>query len=100
MTQPISLDIPHQLGKDGVRQRLDGGIGKIGSMIPGGGHVQHSWDGDTMNFTVSAMGQEMRCTATISDKNVHAVVDLPPMLALFADKVRSVLGSELPKLLK
>ena len=69
-------------------------------MIPGGGRVQHSWDGDTMNFTVSAIGQEMRCTATISDANVHAVVDLPPMLALFADKVRSALGTELPKLLR
>ena len=100
MSEPISLDIPHQLGKDGVRQRLDGGIGKIGQMIPGGGAVQHSWDGDTMNFTVSALGQEMRCAATVSDKNVHAVVDLPPMLALFADKVRSVLGTELPKLLR
>jgi hypothetical protein len=100
MSQPISLDIPHQLGKDGVRARLDGGVHKIGEMIPGGGRVQHSWDGDTMNFTVSAMGQEMRCAATISDKNVHAEVDLPPMLALFADKVRGVLGAELPKLLK
>ena len=100
MSDPISLDIPHQLGKDGVRQRLDGGIGKIGQMIPGGGAVRHSWDGDTMNFTVAALGQEMRCTAMVSDKNVHAVVDLPPMLALFADKVRSVLGTELPKLLR
>ena len=100
MSGPISLDIPHQLGKDGVRQRLDGGINKIGSLIPGGGHVQHHWDGDTMNFTVSAMGQDMRCTATVSDKNVHAVVDLPPMFALFADKIRSALGTELPKLLK
>ncbi len=100
MTTPISLDIPHQLGKEAVRQRLDGGIGKIGSTIPGGGHVRHHWDGDTMNFTVSAMGQEMRCTATVSDSNVHAVVDLPPMLALFADKVRGVLGTELPKLLR
>jgi hypothetical protein len=100
MTTPIALDIPHSLGKDTVRQRLDGGIGKIGRLIPGGGQVQHSWDGDTMNFTVAAMGQEMRCAATVSDNNVHAVVDLPPMLALFADKVRSVLGAELPKLIK
>ena len=30
MTAPIEINIPHQLGKQGVRDRLDGGIGKIG----------------------------------------------------------------------
>lgn len=100
MAEPIALDIPHQLGKAAVRARLDGGIGKIGSVVPGGGNVTHDWSGDTMNFTVSAMGQTMRCRATVSDDNVHAVVDLPPLLGLFADKIRSALGRELPKLLK
>lgn len=100
MSGPISLDIPHSLGKDAVRARLDGGIGKIGRLIPGGGNVTHDWDGDTMNFSVSALGQDMRCKATISESNVHAEVDLPPMLALFADKIRGVLGNELPKLLR
>ena len=52
MAQPISLDIPHTLGKAAVRQRLDGGIGRITEKIPGGGHVQHRWEGDTMHFTV------------------------------------------------
>lgn len=99
MTEPIALDIPHQLGKAAVRERLDRGIGKIGTAIPGGGQVRHDWDGDTMNFTVAAMGQTMRCRATVFDDRVHAVVDLPPLLGLFAAKIRSILGRELPKLL-
>lgn len=100
MTQPITIDIPHKLGREGVRTKLDGGIGKIGQMIPGGGNVTHRWEGDTMHFTVSALGQEMRCTAEVFEDKVHAVVDLPPMLALFADKIKSALSNELPKLLK
>lgn len=100
MTPPVTLDIPHTLGKAAVRQRLDGGIGKIARMIPGGGAVKHEWDGDVMNFTVAAMGQVMRCRATVFEDKVHAEVDLPPFLALFADKIRGVLGAELPKLLK
>ena len=60
MPTPISLDIPHRLGKAAARERLDRGIGKIGTMFPGGGQVSHSWDGDAMSFTVSAMGQTMR----------------------------------------
>ena len=41
MSAPISLDIPHQLGKAGVRERLDGGIGKIGKLMPGVATVAH-----------------------------------------------------------
>ncbi len=99
MAEPITLDIPHKLGKAGVRQRLDSGIGKIGSIIPGGGQVRHGWDGDTMNFTVSALGQVIAAKATVYDEKVHAEVDLPPMFMLFADRIRDALKGELPKLL-
>lgn len=99
MADPIALDIPHQLGKAAARDRLDRGIGKIGTMIPGGGDVKHDWDGDTMAFRLTAMGQTMHCTATVSDAHVHATVDLPPILALFAGKIREALALGLPKLL-
>ncbi len=100
MSAPIALDIPHKLGKAAAHERLDRGIGRIGEMIPGGGQVSHSWAGETMTFTVTALGQTMNCTATVFDDKVHAVVDLPPMLSLFAGKIRDALGAGLPKLLK
>ena len=100
MTTPIALDIPHTLGKAAAHARLDRGIGKIGQMIPGGGQVTHSWSGETMTFMVAALGQTMNCTATVFDDKVHAVVDLPPMLGLFAGKIRDALSAGLPKLLK
>lgn len=100
MPTPISLDIPHQLGKAGVRARLDGGIGRLGEKIPGGAKVEHRWDGDTLHFTVHAMGQAVRSTAEIFDKHVHAVVDLPALLALFAAPIRAAIEHEAPKLLK
>ena len=100
MAAPIEVDIPHQLGKDAVRQRLDGGVGKIGRLIPGGAQVVHRWEGDTMVFTVDAMGQSIKSTATVFDDKVHAVVDLPGFLGLFAGKVREVIQAEAPKLLR
>jgi hypothetical protein len=100
MSNPIELDIPHQLGKAVVRERLDGGIDKIGRMIPGGAKVTHGWEGDTMNFTVEAVGQSMRCSATVFDDKVHAIVDLPGFLGLFASKIRDAIQAEAPKLLK
>lgn len=100
MAAPITLDIAHSLGKTAVRQRLDSGIGKIGAIVPGGAEVKHDWDGDMMNFSLTAMGQTMACRATVFEDRVRAEVDLPPMLALFAGKIRDTLGQELPKLLK
>jgi hypothetical protein len=99
MAEPLTLDIPHKLGKIAARDRLDRGIGKIGSLIPGGGEVRHHWDGDTMRFTVTALGQTLTCLATVFEDKVHAVVDLPPMLAMFGGRISDSLKRELPKLL-
>ena len=100
MTAPISLDIPHQLGKAGVRARLDGGVGRLGEKIPGGARVEHRWEGDTLHFTVHAMGQSIKSTAEVFDKHVHAVVDLPALMGLFAAPIRAAIEREAPKLLK
>lgn len=100
MATPLTLDIPHQLGKAGVRARLDGGIGRLGEKIPGGATVEHRWDGDTLHFTVQAMGQSVKSTATVFDRHVHAVVDLPGFLAMLAGPIKAAIESEAPKLLK
>jgi hypothetical protein len=100
MAQPITLDIPHQLGKAGARARLDGGVGRLGEKIPGGATVQHRWDGDTLHFIVNAMGQQIASTATVFERHVHAVVDLPGFLAMLAGPIKAAIESEAPKLLK
>ena len=100
MTQPLTVDIPHQLGKAGVRARLDKGIGKLGDSIPGGATVQHRWDGDTMHFTVGAMGQQIGCTATVFEGHVHAIVDLPGLLGMLSGPIKAAIESQGPKLLK
>lgn len=100
MGTPITLDIPHQLGKAGVRQRLDGGIGRIAEKIPGGAEVEHRWNGDTMHFTVQAMGQAIKSELTIYEDKVHAVVDLPAFLSLLAGPVKAAIEKEAPKLLR
>ncbi|WP_308814626.1 polyhydroxyalkanoic acid system family protein [Sphingomonas sp. GV3] len=96
----IDVNIPHQLGKDAAKARLDGGIGKIGKVIPGGSITEQRWDGDTLHFKVEAMGQALATRATVSDANVHMIVDVPMFLAMFSGKIREVLQQEAPKLLR
>jgi hypothetical protein len=100
MPEPVTVDIPHQLGRDAARARIAAGIGRIGGMIPGGGAVEERWDGDTLHFTVTAMGQTVASRLEVRDAHVHAVVDLPPFLALFAGKIREKLQKEGPRLLE
>lgn len=99
MNQPVEVDIPHNLGKAGVRARIDGGIDKLAGMIPGGTMSDKRWEGDTLHFTIAAMGQTVRARCELHDATVHAVLDLPPFLAMFANKIREKLGRDGPKLL-
>ncbi len=100
MSQPVEVDIPHRLGREAARARIAGGIAKLESYIPGGTVSESRWDGDRLSFVVAALGQRAAATVDVGEDKVHLAVDLPPMLALFAGKIRDVLGREGPKLLK
>ncbi len=99
MSQTIKLDIPHQLGREGARARIDAKIGRLADKIPGGATVEYRWEGDSLHFTVSAMGQQVASRLDVEESVVHAEVALPGMLALFAGKVREMLEKEGPRLL-
>ncbi|ATY33580.1 polyhydroxyalkanoic acid system family protein [Sphingomonas psychrotolerans] len=100
MADPVVVDIPHKLGRAAARARIAGGVGRITEIVPGGGHVEQRWEGDTLHFTVSAMGQKVSSRLDVLDDKVHAEVDLPPMLALFASKIREKLTEKGTKLLE
>ena len=100
MSEPITVDIPHKLGREAARARIAGGIGKLAGIFPGGAAVDHRWEGDTMHFTVAAMGQRVASRLTVSADKVHAEIDLPPLLALFANRIREKLQRDAPKLLE
>ncbi|MEZ0495710.1 polyhydroxyalkanoic acid system family protein [Sphingomonas sp. IW22] len=101
MSDPVTVEIPHQLSNDDLRQRIDGGIGKLGAMIPGGEVVEHHWESDRlMTVTMQALGQRVAAKIELLEGRVRAEVDLPPMLALFADKIRAKLVKDGPSLLK
>jgi hypothetical protein len=100
MSEPIIVEFPHHLGLEAARARVDGGIGKLAAMFPGGAAVDHRWEGDTLHFTVAALGQRVASRLTVAADKVRAEIDLPPFHALFADKIRAKLAKEAPKLLE
>jgi putative polyhydroxyalkanoate system protein len=91
MTQPIDVDLPHNLGKDEARRRIANNIHKLEEHIPGGAQVQSGWTGDQLNLDVAAMGQTVTATIDVRDKSVHLKVLLPGMLGMFAGVIQGAL---------
>lgn len=100
MTDPIVVEVPHDLGLAQARERVDRGIGTLAERIPGGAAVDHAWSGDVLRCTVAAMGQRIVSRIDVRADRVVATVDLPPLLALFADRIRAKLAREAPKMLE
>lgn len=91
MTQPIDVDLPHNLGKDEARRRIANNIHLLERQIPGGAHVQSAWTGDQLNLQVAAMGEAVNATIDVMDTKVHLKVLLPGMLGMFAGLVQATL---------
>ena len=91
MTQPIEVDLPHNLGKDEARRRIANNLHKLEQHIPGGAQVQSGWAGDELNLDVAAMGQSVRAQIDVEETKVHLKVLLPPMLGMFSGLIQAAL---------
>ena len=100
MSAPVVADVPHKLGKAEARRRVERGFGKLAGFIPGGQVTRHAWEGDTLRFTVEAMGQRVDATLDVRDALVHARLELPALLGMFAGRSQEALKANGPKLLE
>src|SRR5579872_3160132 len=91
MTQPIDVDLPHNLGKDEARRRIANNIHKLEQHIPGGAQVQSGWSGDQLNLQIVAMGETVSTCIDVMETRVHLKVLLPGMLGMFAGLVQGTL---------
>ncbi|HEY6048458.1 MAG TPA: polyhydroxyalkanoic acid system family protein [Sphingomicrobium sp.] len=91
MTQPIEVDLPHNLGKDEARRRIANNIHKLEEHIPGGANVQSGWTGDQLDLTVRALGDSVQATIDVEESKVHLKVLLPPMLGMFSSMIQGAL---------
>ena len=91
MSQPIDVDLPHNLGKDEARRRIANNVHKLSEHIPGGAQVQSGWTGDQLNLDITAMGQTVAATIDVEETKVHLKVLLPGVLGMFAGVIQGAL---------
>jgi hypothetical protein len=100
MDKPLVVNLPHNLGVEEARRRLQGGMGKLQDHIPGGATVQSGWQEDRMNLAVKAMGQEIAAKIDIKENLVTVEMLLPPMLAFFGRQIEHYLHNKGGQLLE
>lgn len=98
----MRVPIPHNLGKQEVRRRLQTRSHEIAGFIPGGmADVTTSWpDEDRMDLSVRAMGQGIDGRVLIEDSQVVFEIDLPPALSFVEPMVAGSIRQHGQKLLE
>ena len=89
MATPITLSIPHELGRAEARRRIEAGFAKIIHQLSGGGSgYSERWDGDRLIFSVGAMGQTIAGVVNVLDAAVTMEIELPGVLGMIANGVK------------
>ncbi len=89
MATPISITIPHQLGRAEARRRIESGFATLVRQLPGaGGTSNERWDGDRLTFSVSGLGQTVSGVVDVLDASVRMELELPGVLGLVASGLK------------
>jgi hypothetical protein len=107
MSRPVTVKIPHTLGQDEARRRINDGFGRMRQQMASGlgamGSMltfQERWEGDRLNIEGSGLGQKMTGRLDVRPDSVIIELDLPEILAALAEKLTGRLQAEGRKLLE
>lgn len=92
MSKPLVVSIPHRLGKAEATRRIQEGLGwardKYGALVS---ISTTDWNDGDMAFQVGALGQSASGTISVGESDATVSVELPWLLARFAEKAQSIL---------
>lgn len=89
MATPITIHIPHQLGRAEARRRIEAGFSKLAAQLPGSvGACSQQWSGDRLSFSMRTMGQTIAGVADVFDATVVMEITLPGVLGMIASGLK------------
>lgn len=92
MSKPLTVSIPHRLGKAEAVRRLQKGLSSVRTDFA---HVfavqEEAWSGDTLRFRISALGQVASGTVEVFEDHARLEVQLPWLLARIAEKASGLI---------
>ncbi|WP_127088184.1 polyhydroxyalkanoic acid system family protein [Aquabacter cavernae] len=95
MAQPLTVSIPHRLGKAEATRRLQTGLSSVRERFGDKLSVmQETWTGDHLDFRVAVMGHEAAGKLDVAEDAVHLEVTLPWLLHLMAEKAKALIDRQ------
>jgi hypothetical protein len=91
MSAPLVVSIPHRLGREEARRRLQAGLTRAAASVPVLKVDEERWDGDRMIFRVRALGQAAAGHVDVEDDHVRVEVTLPWLLQRFAEVAQAAI---------
>ena len=101
MNAPLTVSVPHRLGKDEAVRRLKGGLSRMATNL--GGLItieQEVWSGDVLTFQMRGFGQSASGTIAVFEDTIRIDVMLPWFLAKLGERLLPALKKEATLLLE
>ena len=101
MNAPLTVSVPHRLGKDEAARRLKGGLSRMASNL--GALItieQEVWSGDKLTFQMRALGQSAAGTIEVFEEHIRIDVTLPWLLAKLGERLLPAMRKEATLLLE
>ncbi len=92
MSRPVTVNIPHKLGKAEARRRIGEGFGNMRAQMTGGVtglmlSFDERWEDDRLYFEGGTFGQAIHGHLDVFEESVILEVVLPNILATIADTI-------------
>lgn len=95
MSKPLVVSIPHRLGKEEAVRRIQAGLGRARGAF--GQHltqVGETWTNEHLDFRLVVLGHPLSGTMDVADDHVRLEVMLPWLLALLAERTKTLIANE------
>ena len=101
MGTPVTISVPHKLGREEAVRRLKSGLSRMANNLGGVIKIeQEVWSGDRLTFQMQGLGQSAAGTIDVRDDRLLIAVTLPWLLAKIADQFIPKLKREATLLLE
>ena len=104
MATPVTVNIPHHLGKAEARRRIAEGFGSVEQSMSGGlmgiFSFQKRWENDTLHFEGGVLGQNLSGRVDVLEDSVQVQINLPDLLASLAGQMKESLQKQTKRLLE
>jgi hypothetical protein len=85
---PLEVRIPHNLGVDGAREKIDTAITRARAQYePQVGPIHANWDQDNqLSVEFAAMGMPFKSQVEVLPEELVIQIELPAMASMFAER--------------